>query len=141
VIRSKWAVRKQEPELASGAKSIKKTSHARKPLAQKLQHSKYLAVMATELKRSKRTQENNMRWRKKTLVKRVHDFGKDFGDVYNIEVALIIRQNGRYFTYRSVDIDSWPPPMQQIVRDLTLMMFKAKIKAASSIPASKECAS
>lgn len=91
--------------------------------------------MATKLERSKRAQEN-MRRRKKTLVKRVHEFERDFRGVCDIEVALIIRQNGRYFTYRSVDIDSWPPPMKQIVRDVTLVMLKAKIKAESFIPAS-----
>jgi hypothetical protein len=66
-----------------------------------------------------------MRKRKKTLVKRVHKFRRDFRDVYDIEVALIIRQNSCYFTYRLVDIDLWPLPIKQIIRDITLMMFKS----------------
>jgi hypothetical protein len=62
---------------------------------------------------SKRKQEN-LRRRKKTLVKKVYEFGKDF----DFEVALILSKkggNGRYFTFRSLDQDTWPPSMEQIV--------------------------
>jgi len=52
----------------------------------------------------KRKQET-LRRRKKTLVKKVYDF----------EVALILSKMGRYSTFRSLDQDTWPPSMEQII--------------------------
>ncbi len=60
--------------------------------------------------KSKRRSENLGR-RKKTVLKKVYELGEYDG----IEVALIIRQNGRFFTYRSMDHESWPPSMKEIV--------------------------
>ena len=54
----------------------------------------------------------NLRRRKETLFKKVYEVGKYDG----VDVALILRQNGRYFTYRSIDLESWPPSMKEIVR-------------------------
>jgi SRF-type transcription factor (DNA-binding and dimerisation domain) len=80
--------------------------------------------------KSKRRSENLGR-RKKTLLKKVYEFGEYDG----IEVALIIRQNGRFFTYRSVDHEFWPPSMKEIVRlRRSDMLIYAKLKAASFIP-------
>jgi hypothetical protein len=52
--------------------------------------------------------------RKSTLINKAHELA-EFCDV---DVALIIRnrQTGRYFTYNSVDLESWPPSKEQIVR-------------------------
>ncbi len=55
--------------------------------------------------------QENLRRRKKTLIKKAYEFGKDF----DFEVALILSKKGRYFTFRSLDQDTWPPPMEQIV--------------------------
>jgi len=63
------------------------------------------------INKSKRRTEN-LRRRKETLLKKVHELGRDYG----VDVALILRQNGRYFTYRSIDLESWPPSMKEIVR-------------------------
>jgi hypothetical protein len=52
----------------------------------------------------KRKQEN-LRRRKKTLVKKVYEFGKNF----DFELALILSKKGHYFTFRSLDQDTWPP--------------------------------
>jgi hypothetical protein len=76
----------------------------------------------------------NLRRRKETLFKKVYELGKYDG----VDVALILRQNGRYFTYRSIDLESWPPSMKEIVRlyysfDITI---HANVKAASLIPCS-----
>ncbi|RFU29060.1 hypothetical protein B7463_g7278, partial [Scytalidium lignicola] len=51
--------------------------------------------------------------RKRTLISKAHEFA-EFCDV---DVALIIRnrKSGRYFTYNSVDLESWPPSKEQIV--------------------------
>jgi hypothetical protein len=59
---------------------------------------------------SKRKQENLKR-RKKTLVKKVYKFGKDF----DFKVALILSKKGCYFTFRSLDQDTWLPSIEQIV--------------------------
>jgi len=62
-------------------------------------------------KKSKRRSVNFGR-RKKTIVKKVYELGEYDG----VDVALIIRRNGRLFTYRSVDYESWPPSWKEIVR-------------------------
>jgi hypothetical protein len=73
-----------------------------------------------------------LRQRKETLFKKVYELGKYDG----VDVALILYQNGRYFTCRSVDLEPWLPSMKEIVRlcysfDITIY---AKVKAASLIP-------
>ena len=60
--------------------------------------------------KSKRRSENLGR-RKKTVIKKAYELGKYDG----VDVALIIRQNGQFFTYRSIDHESWPPSMKEIV--------------------------
>jgi hypothetical protein len=85
--------------------------------------------MAAKTK-SKRRSENLGR-RKKTVLKKVYELGEYDG----VEVALIIRQNGRFFTYRSLDHESWPPPMKEIVRLYCLdILIYAKLKTAGFIP-------
>jgi SRF-type transcription factor (DNA-binding and dimerisation domain) len=71
--------------------------------------------------------------RKKTLLKKVYELGEYNG----IDVALIIRQNSRFFTYRSIDHKSWPPSMKEIVRLCqTDTLIYAKLRVASFIPCS-----
>jgi len=55
--------------------------------------------------------QENLRRRKKTLIKKAYEFRKDF----DFKVALILSKNSRYFTFRSLDQDTWLPPMKQIV--------------------------
>ena len=84
------------------------------------------------INKSKRRLENLGR-RKKTLFKKAYELGEYDG----IDVALIIRQNGRFFTYRSIDHESWPPSMKDIVRlCCTDTPIYAKLRAASFIPCS-----
>ena len=51
--------------------------------------------------------------RKSTLINKAHEL-TEFCDV---DVVLIIRnrKTGRYFTYNSVDLESWPPSKAQMV--------------------------
>jgi hypothetical protein len=49
--------------------------------------------------KSLKTKQENLGRRRHTLFKKAYELGRD----YNIEAALILRHNGRYFTYRSVD--------------------------------------
>jgi hypothetical protein len=60
----------------------------------------------------RRKKAENLRRRKETLFKKVYELGKYDG----VDVALILRQNGRFFTYRSIDLESWPLSMKEIIR-------------------------
>jgi hypothetical protein len=64
--------------------------------------------MKTNILRNKREQ---LRRGKKTLFKKAHKLAK----VHKIDIAVIMHENGRYYTYRSTDQESWPPTMKQIV--------------------------
>ena len=82
------------------------------------------------INKSKRRSENLGR-RKKTAFKKVYELGKYNG----IDVALIIHQNGRFFTYRSINHESWPPSMKEIVRLYHLdIHIHTNVEAASLIP-------
>lgn len=50
--------------------------------------------------------------RKPNLIKKVDQLAR----LCHADVALIIRRNERYYTYRSTDHIQWPPPMSEIVR-------------------------
>jgi len=46
------------------------------------------------------------------MMKKAYQLGR----LCNADVALIIRKNGIYYTYRSTDRTSWPPTTKEIVR-------------------------
>jgi SRF-type transcription factor (DNA-binding and dimerisation domain) len=46
-----------------------------------------------------------------TLIDKCHELA----ELCDLDVALIVCRKDRYYTYRSVDLDSWPPPMEKIV--------------------------
>ena len=50
--------------------------------------------------------------RKLNLMKKADQLAR----LCHADVALIIRKNGRYYTYRSTDHEQWPPSMTEIVR-------------------------
>jgi hypothetical protein len=54
---------------------------------------------------------DKLRNRRNTLFRKAYELGKSD----DIDVAIIVFQKGRYFTYRSLDKESFPPPMSQIV--------------------------
>lgn len=49
--------------------------------------------------------------RKPNLMKKADQLAR----LCHADVALIIRRNGRYYTYRSTDHERWPPTMLEIV--------------------------
>ncbi|KIM99795.1 hypothetical protein OIDMADRAFT_90811, partial [Oidiodendron maius Zn] len=59
----------------------------------------------------KRSSEGLMR-RKDSLLKKAYEMAK----FCEVDVALIlpIRATGRYITYKSVDLESWPPSKEEI---------------------------
>jgi hypothetical protein len=62
---------------------------------------------------------DNLGRRKKTLLRKVYELGK----YYDVDVALIIRQNGQFTPYRSIDLKSFPPSMKEIVRVYLFYLF------------------
>jgi hypothetical protein len=60
--------------------------------------------------RKRRT--DNLGQKKKTLLKKAHKLRKYDG----VNMAVIIRQNSKFFTYRSVNHKSWPPSIEEIIR-------------------------
>jgi hypothetical protein len=81
--------------------------------------------------RKRRT--DNLGRRKKTLLKKVYELGK----YYDVDVALIIRQNGQFITYRSIDLESFPPSMKEIVRVYPFyLLIHTDVKAVGFIPCS-----
>jgi hypothetical protein len=73
----------------------------------------------------------NLGRRKKTVLKKVYELGEYDG----VDVALIIRQNSRFFTYKSINHESWPPSMKEIVRLFHLNLhMHTNVKAGSFIP-------
>jgi hypothetical protein len=82
------------------------------------------------INKPKRRLENLGR-RKKTVLKKVYKLG----EYDSVDVALIIRQNGRFFTYKSINHESWPPSMKEIVRLFYLNLYMhTNVKAGSFIP-------
>ncbi|KIN09149.1 hypothetical protein OIDMADRAFT_110392, partial [Oidiodendron maius Zn] len=61
--------------------------------------------------KTKRTSERLGR-RKETLLKKAHEMAK-FCDI-DVALTLRIRKTGRYITYKSMDLESWPPSKKQI---------------------------
>ena len=49
--------------------------------------------------------------RKSNLVKKADQLAR----LCHVDLALIIRKDGRYYTYRSTDHDQWPPMIREIV--------------------------
>jgi hypothetical protein len=78
--------------------------------------------MERKVLKNKREQ---LRRGKKTLFKKAHKLAK----VYDIDIAIIMHKNGQYFTYRSMDQESWPPTMKQIVRRNPCLAFYDRFNA------------
>lgn len=49
--------------------------------------------------------------RKSNLVKKADQLAR----LCHADLALVIRKNGRYYTYRSTDHERWPPTITEIV--------------------------
>ena len=60
--------------------------------------------------KNKRKREGTGR-KAKTVIEKAHKLGKHPG----VDVAVFICNRGRYSTYSSVDRESWPPTMAEIV--------------------------
>lgn len=70
------------------------------------------AVKKTQALKNKRERERVGR-KVKTLLKKTHKLGK----LPRIDVAAIICNRGRYSTYKSMNRESWPPTMTEVVSE------------------------
>jgi hypothetical protein len=69
--------------------------------------------MSKEARRAAKRRGQNLSRRRDTLFIKAYELGKDFG----IDVAVILKRNGQYYTYRSIDRPAWPPLMAEIVHN------------------------
>ena len=63
-----------------------------------------------------RRRSERLRRRKETFFLKAMELGEFPG----IDIAVIIFQNGRYSTFSSVEDESWPPSMENIVSKLDI---------------------
>jgi SRF-type transcription factor (DNA-binding and dimerisation domain) len=52
-----------------------------------------------------------LRKRKLGLSKKAYEIGV----MFDIDMVVILYRKGRYFIYRSIDREAWPPSMEEIV--------------------------
>lgn len=62
---------------------------------------------------AKRRNEN-LRRRIETLLIKAHEIW----DIYGVDVAMVLKNNSQYYTYRSTDRPTWPPTMVEIVGNM-----------------------
>lgn len=62
--------------------------------------------------------------RRSNLIKKADQLAR----LCHADVALIIRRNGRYYTYRSTDHEQWPPIRSGIVSSIP--MYRLQIDVA-----------
>ena len=67
--------------------------------------------MTTKLKKA--TDENFRKW-KKNILKKVDELRL----LYGADAYILLRRKGKYYTYKSTNQPSWPPPLETIVRTL-----------------------
>jgi hypothetical protein len=65
---------------------------------------------------AKRRNEN-IRRRIETLLIKAHELWDD----YSVEVAMILKDNSQYYTFRSIDRPTWPPSIAEIVSNTHIL--------------------
>ena len=72
--------------------------------------------MSVEARLAARRRNENTRRRIETLFTKAHELWGDYG----VDIAVILKNNTRYYTYRSTDSLTWPPSMAEIVSNLSI---------------------
>jgi hypothetical protein len=86
------------------------------------------------LPRSKRATNENFRKQKETFLQKANRLKRD----YDADCYILIRRNGRFYTYTSIDQPLWPPNPQDLVGPLlsiavrTTNCFKGKVLSCTS---------
>jgi hypothetical protein len=81
------------------------------------------------MSRTRNRKGENSRRRKRTLIKKAHEYGELSG----ADIAFFIYQSGHWFTYRSTNRQSFPPSWDEIVSFVTKGMYGANTKQANVI--------
>ena len=68
--------------------------------------------------------------RKPSLMRKADQLAR----LYHADVALVIRRNGRYYTYRSIDNDRWPPTIEEIVYINPISRTKVDLSVENIVP-------
>ena len=68
--------------------------------------------------------------RKSNLVKKADQLAR----FCHADLALIIRKNGRYYTYLSDDHEQWPPTIKEIVRAISLYRTLIDLSLENIVP-------
>jgi hypothetical protein len=71
---------------------------------------------------SQKNEREKLRRRKKNLFKKAYELRK----LCDIDIAVTLYKNGHYFTYRSIDKESWPPSMKEIVSTIAPSIYHAQ---------------
>ena len=79
------------------------------------------------MSRTRNRKGENSRRRKRTLIKKAHEYAELSG----ADIAFFIYKSGRWFTYRSTDRQSFPPSWDKIVSFVTKCMHAANNKTAN----------
>ena len=67
--------------------------------------------MPREARLIAKRQNESLRRRIETLLIKAHEIW----DIYGVDVAMVLKNNSQYYTYRSVDKSTWPLTMAEIV--------------------------
>ncbi len=67
--------------------------------------------MPEEARLAAKRRNENLRRRIETLLIKAHEIWDDYG----VDVAMVLKNNSQYYTYRSIDKPTWPPSMVEIV--------------------------
>jgi hypothetical protein len=59
---------------------------------------------------SLKNEREKLRRRKQSFFRKAYEIGK----LFDIDGAVILHKNGRYFTYRSMDQESWPLHLRRV---------------------------
>ncbi len=79
-------------------------------------------ILCPKVRNVRKRQSQNASRRRSTLTNKVYEYG----EIYGADVALIIYQKGRYYTYVSPGNPCFPPSKKEIVRSLLILKVFTK---------------
>jgi hypothetical protein len=86
--------------------------------------------MSVDAHLSAKRRNDNMVRRMETLFIKGHELWDDYG----IDIAIILKNNTRYCTYRSTNSPIWPPSMSEIVSILLPVCYGTNFNIGEYIP-------
>ena len=88
--------------------------------------------MSRETRLVAKRRNENLRRRIETLLIKAHEIWEEYG----VDVAMVLKNNSQYYTYRSTDRPTWPPSMAEIVNNTLSLpnMTNARQEATYPLP-------